>query len=577
MLRLFAQHQHRPVESLDGLWDFTLADTGPIRDLDAARNVKPPRRYDRTILTPSAWESIPALANHRGQAWFRRVIRTPAAGVTRLVFGGISHTATVFLDGKPIGQHYDAFTPFEITLPSPGEGEHELAIHVDNSFGDHSALHVENDYYTYGGITRPPELHHPAAVHLRHLAVTPRTARGGTWSLDVAVEVVNCSNDAARRTVTVDLDGVTHELGRISVPAGATRTLRTTLTRLKVTPWAIGKPSLYDLHARLLDGDTVTDDLIDRIGFREVKVQGRKLLLNGKSVRLRGFNRHEDLAPFGCAIPVEAIARDLHLFQDLGANFLRTCHYPNDLRLLDLCDAMGIAVWEESHARQIKFDHPAYKRQVTASTTDMVRWHGNRACIVMWGCLNECESRTAAGAAEHGRVLKLLRKLDPSRPTTYASMFHKLDKAYKHADIVSWNRYIGWYGGGIDAIEDNINDLLKWLHGSAKTGGRNKPVILSEFGGGGIAGYRNINRCKWSEEYQADLLDASLGVYLNHPDIMGTAIWQFCDVRITQGWNWDRRPRTMNNKGVVDEYRRPKLAYEVVKRRHAEAAKRWDR
>lgn len=570
MLRTFSEHQHRRVESLDGRWRFALADVPP------GATARPPRRYLRSIHVPSAWESLPDLVNYRGQAWMARTVRVSGSSGTRLVFGGVSHTGTVYLDGKPVGRHEDAFTPWAVTVPNLTPGEHELAVLVDNTFGPHAALHLENDYYTYGGITRPVELHHVPGVFIERLAVTPRAGGRGKWRLDVAVELRNLDHALQRRSLTLDLAGVTHDLGRVSVPGRATRAVCATLTGLDVEPWSLQSPTLYHAHVRLLEGEAVVDDLIDRIGFREISVRGRNLLLNGKPIRLRGFNRHEDYAPFGCAIPLEAMTRDLELFRDLGANFLRTCHYPNDLRMLDLCDEMGIAVWEESHARQVKFDHPAYTRQVTASTTEMVQWHRNRPSILMWGCLNECETRTADGAAEHGRVLKLLKKLDPSRPVTYASMFHKLDKAYKYADIVSWNRYIGWYGGGIDQIESNIKDLIKWLHGSAKSGGRNKPIILSEFGGGAIPGYRNPNRCKWSEEYQCDILDESLRVYLNHPDIVGTAIWQFCDVRITSGWNWDRRPRTMNNKGVVDQNRQPKLAYEIVKRRHHEASRAYD-
>jgi beta-glucuronidase len=95
-------------------------------------------------------------------------------------------------------------------------------------------------------------------------------------------------------------------------------------------------------------------------------------------------------------------------------------------------------------------------------------------------------------------------------------------------------------------------------------------VIISEFGAGAIYGDRKPNRAKWTEEYQRDVLDESLRVYLSNPDVVGAVIWQFCDVRVTDGW-WKARPRSMNNKGIVDEYRRPKLAYDTVKRRMLEA------
>ena len=231
---------------------------------------------------------------------------------------------------------------------------------------------------------------------------------------------------------------------------------------------------------------------------------------------------------------------------------------------------MGICVWEEHHARSVNFKHPAYKDQITRSTEEMLDWHHNHASIIMWGCLNECHSHTPAGAKEHARILKLMKKTDPSRPVTFASNKAKDDLTLRHVDIVSWNRYDAWYGGTPEQLEPALKDMLKWLHSPKSKGGSGKPVIMSEFGAGAIYGTRNPNKAKWTEEYQREVLDESLRVYLNHPNVVGTAIWQFCDVRVSESY-WRGRPRTMNNKGIVDEYRRPKLAYDVVKRRTLEA------
>jgi beta-glucuronidase len=294
-------------------------------------------------------------------------------------------------------------------------------------------------------------------------------------------------------------------------------------------------------------------------------------MLNGKPLRLRGYNRHEDHPQFGCALPAEAMVTDLALLRDLGCNFVRTAHYPNDMRFLDLCDEMGVYVWEESHARNVEFKHPKFRQQIVDSTREMIEWHHNRPSVILWGCLNECESRTRSGRREYERVFQLMRSLDPSRPVTFASNRRDLDICLDLVDIVSWNRYDAWYGGEPENIEPAIRDILRWLHSPKSKGGRGKPVIMSECGAGAIYGCRHPNHAKWTEEYQAEVLDETLRVYLNHPDIVGVAIWQFCDCRVTRN-RWSGRPRTMNNKGTVDEYRRPKLAYEVVKRRMHEAA-----
>jgi beta-glucuronidase len=246
------------------------------------------------------------------------------------------------------------------------------------------------------------------------------------------------------------------------------------------------------------------------------------------------------------------------------------------MRFLDLCDEMGFYVWEESHARAIDVHHPLFREQIGASTREMVAWHGNRPSIVIWGCLNECESDTEEGAAEHQYVIDLIRSLDDSRPVTFASNRGRNDLCLGMVDIVSVNRYVGWYEGAPSDIEASLEEYLVWLNSPESMGGSGKPVILSEFGAGGQYGFRHPNHAHWTEEYQCDVLDESLRVYLKHDDVVGAAIWQFCDVRITEGW-WKTRPRTMNNKGTVDEYRRPKLAYRTVKTRMLEALATPDR
>jgi beta-glucuronidase len=579
MIRTFAEHRVRQVVSLDGGWELVTREDAKLDHRGL------PRSYNRRLITPAPWESIPALINYRGVGFLRRFIDVPAGRPARLVFAGVSHTADVYVDGRSVAHHEDAFTPFDALIaPSKADASRELVVRADNTFGDHAALHIPNDYYTYGGITRPVELQIVDEVHLAWMHATPRRD-GRRWALDVTLGLRNVGRAPVKRNLELRIAGDAYDGGRVTVNPGQTRAVALTIEALDVEPWSADAPKLYDLTAELLDEHgKATDDLIDRVGFRTIEVRGKKLLLNGVSLRLRGFNRHEDLPPYGCAVPLAAMAHDLRLMADLGANFVRTSHYPNDQRFLDLCDELGFYVWEESHARTVSFAHPRYREQIDASTREMVRWHFNHPCILMWGCLNECETRTADGAAEHGRVLKLLRSLDGSRPVTYASMYHKKDKAYRFADIVSWNRYDGWYGEKTGNVAADTADLLKWLHSSASTGGRNKPVIFSEFGAGAIPGYRDARRVRWSEEYQCAVLDETLRTYLHHPDIVGAAIWQFCDVRVTEeaaahhgGAWWTKRPRTMNNKGVVDEHRRPKLAYDLVKRHFHEAAQEHDR
>ncbi len=570
MLRTFDRHRVRSVRSLDGFWDFT---TTP----DSGRDGRP-KRYERSIHIPSCWESLPGLENYRGRAWVRTTFDGLPGFASRLVFGGVSHTADAYVDGQLLAHHEDAFTPWAALAPDAQDRAHTLTLAIDNTFGEHASLHLPNDYYTYGGVTRPVELQHVPEVFIERIWATPRLdAKRGRWSLDVRAWVRNWSAEPLRRNLTVTIGGVVHDLGTLRVPAGGARDVRQTLDAPDVEPWRPDRPRLYELVAELYDGPEVVDDLIDRVGFRTIETKGRKLLLNGEPIRLRGYNRHEDHPSFGCAIPLQQMVQDLEIIRDLGCNFIRTSHYPYDQRFLDLCDELGILVWEESHARAVDMNHPRFRDQIAASTREMIEWHHNHPCIILWGCLNECETRTARGRAHYKRVIDLIRKLDGSRPVTYASMYHEEDICFGLADVVAVNIYTGWYNAELDDTAPRLDRFLKWLHSDKSRGGQGKPVIVSEFGGGAIPGYTNPARVHWTEEYLGDLLDHELGVYLHHPDVVGAAIWQFCDVRVTTegGW-WRYRPRTMNNKGTVNEFRRPKRCYGVVQRRMREAARRHD-
>jgi len=557
----------REVESLDGEWDFVVA---PERR-DRGRL---PRTYSRRVYVPSAWETIPGLETYRGRGWLRRRFHAPGGKAMRFAFGAVSHTAAVYVDGRRVACHYDGFIPWDVVVPGLKAGEHELVVEVENTFGKHSALHTAGAaHWSSGGITRPVELQAVPEVFIDKVFATPVRRRGG-WDLDVRVRLRNVGRKTLRRRVAASVAGKRIEVGAATLGPRKTRELRARLGPLRVRPWSAESPTLYDLTIELRDDDAAVDDLIDRVGFREIKVRGKRLLLNGRPLRLRGYNRHEYHAQYGSALPVEAMAHDLRLLRDLGCNFVRTSHYPNDMRFFDLCDRMGFYVWEETNSTGVGFKHPKYREQITACAETMVAWHFNRPSIVIWATLNECDSRTPSGRREYARMLNLLRKLDGSRPVTFASNAWQNDVCLDLVDIVSWNWYEAWYWGSTASVREGIDRLLAWQDSARSKGGKGKPVILSEFGAGGFHGFRSPAHEKWSEEYQSDVLDESLRVYLNHPRICGAAIWQFCDVRVTETPRGTGPPRSHNNKGTFDELRRPKLSYGAVRRRMHEAAQR---
>ena len=547
MIRTFQTHCIRKQEELtERLWTFT-ALSG-----DKAGESFP-------VHTPSAWETYPGFGLYRGEG--RYETKFSAGGNVRIECKGVSHTAKVYVDGKLIAEHYNAYTPFSAVVQGLKRSEHTLAIVADNRFSDKSALHVPNDYMSYGGVTRPVAVEEIADVYLERIHVTP-SFDGTHWHTSVDAAVVNLAEE---RPVTLRISIAEKEcvLSPQILPEGES-VLHAEFALEDVQIWSPETPKLYTVKAVLkVDGNEV-DDLFDRFGFREIKIEDKHILLNGKPLRIRGLCRHEDHPHFGCALPYEAMMHDVLLLKDLGANSVRTAHYPNDERFLDLCDELGILVWEENHARGLSLEqmqNPNFEPQAEQVTWEMVLFHYNHPSIYIWGILNECASDSEFGKQCYEKQFALIRSLDKTRPCSFASCKFKTDLCFGLPDVVSYNIYPKWYHD--TPVEAYLNDLYTWVQ--TETEGSGKPFLVTEIGAGGIYGYRTPYATKWSEEYQQKALSEQLTGVLSHPDCSGVYIWQFSDIRISEEW-WGGRPRTMNNKGVVDEYRRPKLCYETVKR-----------
>lgn len=550
MVRMFATHKIRKTQELSfSLWDFeTLPEYGD--------SIK------MKVGVPSCWENYPDTITYRGKACYERYFS--GEGNIRLEFKGVSHTAEVFLDDKQITVHYNAYTPFSAIVKDIPVGQHHLRVIVDNSFGSESALHIPNDYQTYGGITRPVVLEELNDIFISTVHFTP-VYKEKQWYSSIRAELRNISDKLFSGNVVFYIED--QEIISFPVKADGNSTVSFVSDEIPCTEaveWNTENPVLYTLTAVLRDDSGMeVDDLIDRIGFREISINGKDILLNGRKIKIKGFCRHEDHPQFGCAIPFSAMQQDLLLMKDMGANSVRTSHYPNDEIFLDLCDETGILVWEENHARGLSEEsmrNPNFEKQCEDCITEMIEAHYNHPSIYIWGILNECASHTEYGKECYRKQYELIKQLDESRPRSSASCQFKTDICFGFPEVVSYNIYPLWYHDS--PVDKYLTELYDWVQN--ETDGVDKPFLITEIGAGAIYGYRHPSEVKWSEEYQAQAIKKQLEAVLNQEGCSGVYIWQFCDCRVCDSW-FGVRPRTMNNKGIVDEYRRPKLSYEVVK------------
>lgn len=548
MIRTFCTNKIRKTTELSGsLWEFSPCSG------ERKGTVYP-------VAVPCCWESLPDFSAYRGVGVFTKEFR--AKGTIRLVFKGVSHTARVCVDGNEAGSHYNAFTPFSVVVEGLKEGPHKLEVYADNRFSEASALHVPNDYMSYGGISRGVVLEELGDAYIEYVHAVPVKEEDG-WKVRTAVKVNSVSREDRTYRLAIQVEGQAEVSQEVVLRAGEDVVVEKEIPAGAVEPWEMENPKLYGISA-VLSAEAPVDDLLDRFGYREVKVDGKDILLNGRKIRIKGFCRHEDHPMYGCALPFAAIEQDLQIAKDLGANAIRTSHYPNDELFLDLCDEQGIWVWEENHARGLsleQMENPNFERQAEDCIREMITAHINHPAIIIWGILNECASETEYGYECYKKQYELIRRMDDSRPRSSASCKFKTDICFGLPDIVSYNIYPEWYHDAPAA--EYLADLYKWVQTDSE--GRGKPFLITEIGAGAIYGYRTPAMCKWSEEYQAKALEDQITAVLEQEGCSGIFIWQFCDVRISFEW-FSNRPRTMNNKGIVDEYRRRKLSYDVVKR-----------
>ena len=244
MDRMFQQHDLRKTFSLDGDWEYCFPREGtriePTEWASGARQVVP---------VPGVWEMLAERKTYRGQAVARKVIHVPEAGWLRLVFKGVSHTARVFLDGREIGGHHNAYTPFTLDAGRVTAGEHELLVHISNEHGEISALHVPNDYYNYGGISRPVTLHLiPGGLLIGN--VQAETAPLGTgWKVSCRAEILNATDKARSVTLRSAVADATASLEVNALPG--TTVVEWELAVAGARPWSPADPALYLLKMTL--------------------------------------------------------------------------------------------------------------------------------------------------------------------------------------------------------------------------------------------------------------------------------------------------------------------------------------
>ncbi len=562
-MKPFPHFGKRVIHELDGIWDF--AWLGESTDLEALDPTS--IGFDRRMPVPSAFDAYPEFAGKRGTVAYRTVVAVTPGKAGIIECGGLGMWNRIYVDGESIAETSAPYSGVKFHVPPAEASFREIIIVSDNRFSRKRVPLQEQyfDFYAYGGIFRSVYWHEIGDRWIKRVNVS-------TIDLDrreIACQMLlggSTADMADSTAVSCSVDGAAVEALGVSVDGNE---IRFRLILDAASLWTPGAPNLH-----LLSVTTVGDEITERFGIRTVSAENRQVCVNGVPVKLLGYCRHEAHPQFGPALPIQQLVQDIQLLQDQSCNFVRGAHYPQDPRFLDLCDEAGILVFEESLGWQQNEGHfadPAYCDACEEQTRLMVRNSLNHPSIIVWGFLNEGRSDLVESRPLYTRLVAALREEDTTRLVTFATCHPMDDANLDLVDIICVNNYPGWYSRDreatrpLDEIVPTLDRIRKHMRETQNLA--DKPFIVSEIGAGAIYGWHDPHRALWTEEYQADHLDIVCREVMENDDIAGVALWQFCDGRTYSSSGALFRPRAFNNKGVLNEYRKPKAAFEVVKRR----------
>jgi beta-glucuronidase len=569
---LIANVSGRTTVSLNGAWH-AIVDPFDNGKASFFRNEKPKTKSDRVeysfdaspvLNVPGDWNTQrESLMFYEGPVWYRREFSYHKQAGKRVFvyFGAVNYESTVYLNGEKLGDHEGGFTAFNFEATSSvRDGENFLIVEVRNVRRADAVPALKFDWWNYGGITRDVMLVEVPAVFVQDYSV--QLARGSQSEIAGWVQL-NGAPAAQKITVEIPEAGVRETLssdgtGRASFHSPA-----------KLGLWSPAHPKLYDVVIE--SGDDVVHD---QIGFRTIEVRGTQILLNGQPIFLRGVSMHEE-APFreGRAFSAEDAQTLLGWVKDLGCNFVRFAHYPHNENEVRLADRMGVLVWSEIPVYwDIDWSNPATLANAEAQLRDEIARDHNRAAVIFWSLSNETPVKPERltflkDLAEEARELDSTRLVASAMnhvDDTSADVRTISDPLGEVLDVLSINEYLGWYWG---RAEDA--DKMQWKSAW------NKPLIVSEFGGGAVYGRHGDADEIWTEEYQDNLYQHQLGMIERMPNLAGLTPWVLMDFR---------SPTRMlpgvqdyhNRKGLISNRGQRKLAFYTLQKfykRMADAGK----
>ena len=450
--------------SLDGRWELTVGGSQSM------------------VQVPHTYNVMEGLEDYAGEAVYRRTLPVTAdmkGRTVRLRFEAVYHDAVVYVNGQMVGEHIGkGYTPFSFDITSylSHHTSNILEVRTSNAYSDKQLPYMRSfDWCNDGGIYRSVSLHVSGKHSLRYVHATP--SKDGQVRFDLCLWNGSTNKVTARFKVTNrQTKTVVWECQAMLTKKKDERHFSISATIDQPQLWHFDQPNLYDFTCETLEGSKVSDRISDHFGFVDFKIENRSFVLNGEAVRLPGIEDMPGSHPsYGMAEPKAFIDQTARLMKDLNTCITRF-HWPQDRRMLDAMDEMGILCteqipWWQQPAPMLGDE---LRQNAREQLEEMIEADYNHPSIFAWGLANE-----VWGCHDDLRYLQgIARQLDPQRLNIAFS--HETYKDYDKnpscvLDIPTWNEYTGaWHGPRREDLPERLEKIDAALS--------DRPLLITEAG-----------------------------------------------------------------------------------------------
>lgn len=496
-----------------------------------------------TLAVPGDFNhQMPELKYYESTVWYKKTFtyRLQPGKKAFLYFGAVNYTCDVYVNNQLAGSHEGGFTPFQFEVTSKLKDTNTVIVRVNNQRKADNIPAFNFDWWNYGGITRDVSIIETPAAFINDYVV--QLAKN---SYDTVCGWVQLYPAIAGQKITLQVPGLINT----TITTGGNGRANFSMAA-KPQLWQPSAPRLYTVTFK-----TKTDSVTDKIGFRNIAVNGTDILLNGKAIFLKGINVHEEIPQQQRRAVSAADARQLlGQAKELGCNFVRLTHYPHNEYMVRLADEMGIMLWEEIPLWQnIQFSNPAILAKADTMLKEMITRDKNRCSIITWSMSNETSpsperNQTIAAMAGFARSLDGTRLISSALFGTHIKGHNAIieDSLAAVLDVIGVNEYLGWYVPWPAKPEEMV-----WQNPFGK------PLIMSEFGAESLYGKHGSadTNGQWNEEREEQVYKEQVAMFKNIPFLRGTCPWVLADFRsetrlhplYQQGWN---RKGLLSDKGL---------------------------